>query len=133
MEDSGNVYIIGGIQKGTFLSQSTDLISNQTWIVDPSKNFEMTSGPSLNMARVDHCCAKMEIDGKVFIVVAGGQCDPSDIPSDDDEWHYFDPDADIGAEDYPDPQLISVELLDISSPNQAWTYGKRNWYLTTYL
>ena len=114
--DSGIVYIIGGYQP---------MISNQTWIVDPGKNFEMTTGPSLNMARIEHCVAKMEIGGKVFIVVAGGQCDPSDIPSDDDDEFFFDPDyCDYAAEDFPDPGLTSVELLDTSSPNQAWTYGK---------
>ena len=35
-------------------------------------NVEFKKGPNLIIARKQHACAKMEINGEIFIVVAGG-------------------------------------------------------------
>ena len=75
-------------------------ISNKTWFVDLSNGFEIKEGPPLQHARVGHSCSKMIIKGKVFIVVAGGiQIPPSSI------------------------QIHAVEILDSTSPKNAWTFG----------
>lgn len=62
--DENSIYIIGGLQDDSF--------SNQTWIIDPSNNFNLREGPPLNERRYYHSCGKMEINGKVILVVAGG-------------------------------------------------------------
>ena len=59
------IYIIGGCQNGTF--------SKKTWIVDPTNGFQIRQGPSLNIPRASASCGKMEINGKIVLVVAGGQ------------------------------------------------------------
>ena len=94
--DSKTVYIIGGMQNGK--------VSNKTWIVDPTNDFQIKEGPSLNEARESHSSAKMKIKGKLYIIVAGGM--------------------DYGAK-YPVPPGIkkSVELLDTTSPDQFWEMG----------
>ena len=75
-------------------------ISNKTWFVDLSNGFEIKEGPPLQHARVGHSCSKIIIKGKVFIVVAGGiQIPPSSI------------------------QIHAVEILDSTSPKNAWTFG----------
>ena len=84
------IYIIGGIQNG--------IISNKTWIVDPSNGFKMTLGPSLNTQRHGHSCGKMIANGKIILVVAGG--------------------SDVSSLNY----LKSVEILDPSS-GQGWISG----------
>ena len=83
--DEKSIYIIGGDQNGS--------ISNKTWIVDPTNEFQITEGPSLNKGRAYHGCAKMTLNGRTILVVAGG----------------------FGA-------LDSVEILDPSS-NNVWTQG----------
>ena len=62
--DSSSVYIIGGYQDGKW--------SDRTWILDPSNNFQIREGPTLNVARCNHSCGKMSINGKIVIVIAGG-------------------------------------------------------------
>ena len=59
-----SIYIIGGLQNGSN--------SEKTWIIDPSNNFQIRQGPSLNVGRISHSCGKMKISGKTFLVVAGG-------------------------------------------------------------
>ena len=89
--NSKTIYLIGGSKDG--------ITSNETWIIDPTKNFEMKSGPTLNVRRRVHSCSKLNIDGKIHVVVAGGMAENCET-------------------------LHSVELLDISSPNQTWIIGK---------
>ena len=62
--DEKSIYIIGGFQNGS--------ISNKTWIVDPTNEFQITEGPSLNKGRYSHGCAKMTLNGRTILVVAGG-------------------------------------------------------------
>ena len=83
--DEKSIYIIGGFQNGS--------ISNKTWIVDPTNEFQITEGPSLNKGRAYHGCAKMTLNGRTILVVAGG----------------------FGAMD-------SVEILDPLG-NNVWTQG----------
>ena len=87
--DPTAIYLIGGIQN--------DELSNKTWIIDPTNEFQIKVGPSLNIARNFHSCSKMRIEGRIYLVVAGGFKDP-DI-------------------------LDSVELLDTSCPDQGWKKG----------
>ena len=58
------IYIMGGIQNGE--------ASSKTWIVNPDKDFEIVKGPRLKFARYSHSCGKMEWDGEVVLIVAGG-------------------------------------------------------------
>ena len=81
-----SIFIIGGYQNGSFCS-------NKTWIVDPTNGFKIKEGPSLNNARNSHGCAKMTVNGRIILVVAGG----------------------LGA-------LDSVEILDPLG-NNVWTQG----------
>ena len=85
-----SIYIIGGEQN--------DEISRNTWIADPTNGFHIQEGPSLNVKRTSHGCAKMMINGKTLLVVAGGN------------------DGDIG------PTHDSVEILDPSTKKE-WTLG----------
>ena len=93
--DSRTVYIIGGLQNGSLASPS-----NKIWSIDiSSDNFSNVfwiEGPSLNEPRYRHACGKMNVNGKMFIVVAGGS------------------------------KHGSVELLDISSSSdiKGWKLGK---------
>ena len=84
-----SIYIIGG-------DQNDSGFSNKTWIVDPTNEFKITEGPSLNKARENHGCAKMTLNGRTILVVAGG----------------------VGN----DGILDSVEILD-PSENNVWTPG----------
>ena len=88
--DEKSIYIIGGIQNGSGFS-------NKTWIVDPTNGFKITKGPSLNKARKSHGCAKMTLDGRTILVVAGGYGGDSKI-------------------------LNSVEIIDPSGSN-VWSQG----------
>ena len=88
--DSNTVYIIGGNQN--------NFNSKKTWIVkNPLQKFEIKEGPPLNESRVMHSCGKMNINGRVFIVVAGGHSDKD--------------------------SMNSVELLDTSTSGQSWKMG----------
>ena len=84
--DEKSIYIIGGWQN--------ESISRKTWIVDPTNGLKIKEGPSLNKARSSHGCAKMTINGRTVLVVAGG---------------------------YTFGYLDSVEILDPS--NNVWTQG----------
>ena len=70
--------------------------SNKTWIVDPTNEFQITEGPSLNEARNNHGCAKMTLNGRIILVVAGGFRNGG--------------------------RLNSVEILDPQG-NNVWTQG----------
>ena len=90
--DEKSIYIIGGRQNGSR--------SKKTWIVDPTNGFEIKEikeGPSLNNARAGHGCAKMTLNGRTVLVVAGGLGEGFEI-------------------------LDSVEILD-PSENNIWTQG----------
>ena len=91
------IYLIGGFQD--------DIITNKTWIIDPTNNFEVRKGPSLNEPRILHSCGKLMLNNKVYIVVAGGQ------NTDSDGWY-----------DTLDG-INSVEILDTSLPGQKWIKG----------
>ena len=86
--DEKSIYIIGGDQNNTHLEDSA-----RTWIVDPTNGFQIKEGPLLNNFRMNHGCAKMTLNGRTILVVAGG-------------WPYVD----------------SVEILD-PSENNMWTLG----------
>ena len=91
------IYLIGGFQD--------DIIANKTWIIDPTNNFEVKQGPSLNEDRILHSCGKLMLNNKVYIVVAGGQSTGSD-----GDGLSFD-------------GTKSVEILDTSLPGQKWIKG----------
>ena len=84
------IFIIGGWLGGGNKSTAT-------WVVDPSNNFRLKEGPSLNVPRNGHSCSKMTINGRILIVVAGG----SDGQS----------------------CLDSVEILDLNYP--VWIQGTK--------
>ena len=86
--DKKSIYIIGGVQNGS--------CSNKTWIVDPTNEFLTREGPSLNMKRYKHCCAKMTLNDRTILVVVGGG----------GRYNNFD----------------SVEILDPTT-NNVWTMG----------
>ena len=85
------IYLIGGFQN--------EQTSNNTWIVDPTNNFQIKVGPSLNISRMEHSCSKMKIEGRIFLAVAGG--------------------VTFGNVAF----LDSVELLDTAFPEQGWKMG----------
>ena len=87
--DEKSIYIIGGRQNGS--------ISNKIWIVDPTNELQVTKGPSLNIRRYFHGCAKMTLNGRTILVVAGGMGNGCET-------------------------LNSVEILD-PSENNVWTPG----------
>ena len=85
--DSEKIYIIGGVQNGNR--------SERTWIIDPKNNYQAIEGPPMNEARAWHCSGQMQINGKIYIIVAGGHC------------------------------KNSIEILDPSLSDQRWIYGER--------
>ena len=87
-EDS--IYIIGG--------QLNKTLTNQTWIVNPKKGFEILEGPPMNVRRRGHSCGTFVKDGETVIIVAGGF-------------------------DHTLTDLDSVELL-IPSSGKGWQFGK---------
>ena len=87
--DEKSIYIIGGMQNGS--------ISKKTWIADPTNGFQIKEGPSLNVGRTDFGCAKMTINGRTILIVAGGMGDDFKL-------------------------LNSVEILD-PAENNIWTPG----------
>ena len=90
--DEKSIYIIGGYQNGS--------ISKKTWIVDLSNGFKITEGPSLSKERAHHGCAKMIVNRRTILVVAGG----------------------YELSEGRHPELDSVEILD-PSQNNIWTQG----------
>ena len=71
-----------------------------TFIADPTNSFKIREGPRLNVGRRAFGCAKMYINGKLIIVVAGGMKSMRHV------------------------YLDSVEILDPST-NAGWTPGLR--------
>ena len=88
------IYLIRGSQNGES--------SNKTWIIDPSNDFQLRMGPPLNIARLQHSCSKIRIEGRIFLVAAGGYNRSGRI-----------------IEEF----LDSVELLDTTRPDQGWKMG----------
>ena len=60
------IYIIGGKQDNNR--------SNRVWMVNPTdqENFDISQTHLMTKPRVGHCCGKMCLNGKVYIVAAGG-------------------------------------------------------------
>ena len=92
--DPTTIYLIGGCQNG----RESD--ANKTWIIDPTNDFQVKEGPSLNISRVNPSCSKMKIHGKIFLVVAGGS-------------------------NYHGNAGDTVELLDTTCPEQGWKMGMK--------
>ena len=90
--DPTMIYLIGGIQNVE--------VSKKTWIIDPTNDFQIKVGPSMNMGRYWHSCSKMKINGKIYLVVAGHGS--------------------------PNNASDSVELLDTTCPEQGWKMGMCN-------
>ena len=106
--DHETIYIIGGI-----LNYNTPP-SEKTWIVNPSKNFEITEGPSMEVGRVWHSSAIMNFNGRKIIVVVGGST------------YYQRRRRMLTFKNiiiHGLPMNPSVELLDISAPNPEWVKG----------
>ena len=99
--DDRNIYIIGGIQNSS--------TSNKTWLMDPTKNYELKEGPPLNGHLYDSSCALMKIKGKAYIVVVGSTF--SDMPNPQN------PQSSKTVEQF------MVEILDTSSHYQGWIKG----------
>ena len=90
--DQHTIYLIGGT-----LDNDSGNPTNQCWIIDPTNNFDLKPGPSLQVARSEHSSSKIKINRKIYLVVAGG--------------------------DNGNSSLDSVELLDTTSPHQGWISG----------
>ena len=95
--DPTTIYLIGGCQNG----RESD--ANKTWIIDPTNDFQVKEGPSLNISRVNPSCSKMKIHGKIFLVVAGGS-------------------------NYHGNAGDTVELLDTTCPEQGWKMGMKYYF-----
>ena len=91
--DQNSIYIIGGNLDGD--------ISRDCWIIDPTNNFDLKPGPSLQVGRIGHSSSKIKINRKIYLVVAGG----------------------YGQNNGRSGSLDSVELLDTTSPHQGWISG----------
>ena len=61
--NSKTIYLIGGYQNGK--------ASSNTWIIDPTKNFEIKEGPPLKKPKCNCTSATMKLNGKIFIIVVG--------------------------------------------------------------
>ena len=92
--DKDTILIIGGRNEEEYASDSDKI----TWIVDLKDNFKTKRGPKLNIGRMHPACAKMEIQDKVYVVVASGNYI---------SW----------------PALDTVELLDTSDLDRGWFMG----------
>ena len=65
--DSSAIYLIGG-------QRTSSEMSEEIWIIDPTKNFTFIQGPALlNSKRFMASCAKMKVNNTEIIVVAGGK------------------------------------------------------------
>ena len=102
--DQNTIYLIGGNLDGH--DPTKDLPTKKTWIIDPTNNFDLKPGPSLQIGRSQHSSSKIKINRKIYLVVAGGQ-------------NYG-----TSREDVNYGRLESVELLDTTSPDQGWIIGK---------
>ena len=103
--DSSSIYLIGGNQIGDGLD---DQISKETWIFDPTNEFSIKKGPPLNIGRSFFSCGKLEINGKILLVVAGGRIAGSKEP----------------INEYVTTEFVTdtVELLDPTS-REGWIMG----------
>lgn len=110
--DPKTLFIIGGDDTGS--------IGSNTWIIDPTNNFSIKIGPRLRNIRNTHSCSKMKINGKWFLVVAGGIENPRSLRQEivGDNFYTW-PKPTWTTDEYID----RVELLDTSSPNQHFTEG----------
>ena len=99
--DSKLILIIGGCQNGE--------VSNKTWFVDLSNDFEIKEGPPLIFARAGHSCSRMRINGKLFIVVTS----PKVWSSSSDHFGKITTSS-IGEH---------VEILDSTALGQGWMIG----------
>ena len=69
--NSSAIFLIGGIKSKYYIFGE---LSRETWIFDPTKDFEYKKGPSLiNTDRIMFSCAKMKFNNTDIIVVAGGR------------------------------------------------------------
>ena len=85
--NQSSVFIMGGYQDGPR--------SDKTWIIDPTKNFTIEKGPSLNSPKSEMACGKMKIEKKIWLVV--GPCGGN---------------------------TFDIELLDPSNLSQGWIEGE---------
>ena len=99
------IFLIGGDQNLA--------TSNKTWIIDPTNGFKIKEGPSLNYARSKHGCAKMVVNGKTLLVVAGG------IHGD----KYKENPIENGI-DQQEYSMHFTEILDPTS-DEGWILGKK--------
>ena len=78
--DSKFIYLIGGLQNGKQ--------SDKTWIIDPTNDFQMKVGPTMNYTRYWHSCATMRLNNKIFLVVFGRWAKPEilDTSSPTNKW-----------------------------------------------
>ena len=95
--DEKCIFILGGYQNVK--------PSNETWIVDPTNNFDIKKGPSMKAKRVYCSGSTMNLGGKQYILVAGGH---GKVSGETPFWR-----------DCYD----TTELLDISMPGQEWIEG----------
>ena len=84
--DEKNIYLISGLQNGTY--------SNETWIIDPTNNFDIKRGPRLNYPKYKGSCATMTLNQEIYIVVFGAANGIGDNPT--------------------------VEILNTVSPHNGW-------------
>ena len=89
--DEKNIYLIGGLQNYTY--------SNKTWIIDPTNNFNVKEGPTMNFQKHNGSCATMTLNQEVYIVVFGAGIDAG-IPTE-----------------------ATVEILNTVSPHNGWEMG----------
>ena len=73
--NSSAIFLIGGIKtKNPFFKWAFGELSKETWIFDPTQDFDYKKGPSLiNTNRYMFSCAKMKFNNTDIIVVAGGR------------------------------------------------------------
>ena len=105
------VYIIGGFSNPDPTLKAWAQTCNKSWVFDLT-NFDIKPGPSLNEGRSEHSSSTMKINGKLFIVVAGGR-----IAND------YGPDYNHHGRHGRKYQLNSVELLDTEYPHKGWIMG----------
>ena len=91
--DTKTFYIIGGYKFAT--REKTE----ETWVIDPSSNYDFKPGPSLKLARSFHSCATMVLNGRNFLIIAGGSTR------------------------LPEKCNTMVEILDTSNPTHGWIEG----------
>ena len=91
--DTKTIYMIGGYKLAT--REKTE----ETWVIDPSSNYDFKPGPSLNQARSFHSCATMVLNGRNFLIIAGGSTR------------------------LPEKCNTMVEILDTSNPTHGWIEG----------